>query len=508
MSDLNDFLRVIAEAKAKDPKHQAIKEIKESVKADVDDFFTQLTGKKQIEVPIEKIEEIVEKIEIVEDLEKIEEVNIPKIKTEDEKQAEVLKLLKKRDTATPFQQPDPEPTTKDLKAITDKLKFMEQWLGKITAAGPGSGEVQFRYLDDVNRFTMESGNDSWVLEYDATTGKVQFTEDIGPVRTVRLNTEGPIIERVPGTLSWNAIEDCLDVTQADGSTCQVGFEHYFPVHNHSGADFSEGNVVKFAGVDLDYNIPMCDLMTSDFSTSPLYIIGVLTGDIPDGGYGRATVFGKVRNIDTTGAAVGENWQLGDLLWVHPSIPGKLTRNKPTTPEVAISVAAIVKRDVDGELLVRPTIWPRLHYGTFLNTVNHTIATANTPTSISLDTTQKAYGFTISSVNSSHIIAGESGLYNFSASYQMTSTNSSAKNVYFWLRLNGVDIPDTTRIVSVNGNGTNAVFSTTWSVSMDQNDYVQMMWAVNDTTIILNAPAATAFAPTAPSVLLTVTQSAI
>ena len=57
----------------------------------------------------------------------------------------------------------------ELKLVSDKLKYLENWVSRIANAGPGSGEVNFRWLDDVIRSTMTDLNDNWVLEYDAAS---------------------------------------------------------------------------------------------------------------------------------------------------------------------------------------------------------------------------------------------------------------------------------------------------------------------------------------------------
>ena len=120
--------------------------------------------------------------------------------------------------------------------------------------------------------------------------------------------------------------------------------------------------------------------------------------------------------------------------------------------------------------------------------------------------RSASGFTLSS--GSHVVATESGLYNFNVSVQLSSTNSSAKNVYYWLRKNGTDVPYSTRSQTVNGNNTRATFSCNWTASLAANQYVELCWAVDDLTIRMDATAGTPFCPTTPSIMLTVTQAAI
>lgn len=408
-----------------------------------------------------------------------------------------------------FNQPNLPKVAPEVKAVTDRLKYLEDWVTKISLAGPGGGEVNLRWLDDVDRDTI--ANDRY-LKYDQGSNKFIFDNptgtEIGVLSYLQLDTSGPGEQIFPGTLSWNPNEDCLDVTQNDGSTLQVGLENYIQVHNHTGSPLYNGDVVRFSGVDnLTPDLPLCAPMVADYSAEPLYIIGVLTNDIPNGQSGRATILGRVHNLNTTGSNVGETWNVGDILWVHPTLPGKLTKVKPTLPQISISVAAVVRSDItDGTLLVRPTIWPRLHYGVFSNTVDHIPINPNTAYPIELDTTNIASGFTLSS--NSHIVAVQSGLYNFSMSAQLSSTNSSTKNVYFWIKKNNNDVAYSTRSQTINGNNTRMTFACNWTVSMNANDYVELMWAVDDITIRLDATANTAFCPATPSVLLTVTQTAL
>jgi hypothetical protein len=91
------------------------------------------------------------------------------------------------------------------------------------------------------------------------------------------------------------------------------------------------------------------------------------------------------------------------------------------------------------------------------------------------------------------------------SIQITSTNSSSKEVYFWLDKNGSGIADTTRVVTLSSNGQFQAFSTVYDISLQANDYIRIMWAATSTAVKLEALAASAFAPSAPSVIVSVTQ---
>jgi hypothetical protein len=509
MSEFDDFLRLIVEGKKdaeeKDIGGKFLKELSVRIKGS-NPFISEVnslaedSNDENFETDIQDSSK-----EFVETQTLVEEVPFPEPKTE---QDSVQKYIDSFKNAS-FQQPDVPKVDPAIRAVQDKLKFLEQWVGKISAAGPGSGEVNLRWLDDVDRASIA---DDRYLKYDQRTKKFTFANpvgsEIGVLDYLQLNLAGTTETKVPGMLVWNSTEDCLDIVQSDGSTLQVGLENYIEVHNHTGSLLTNGSVVRFSGADPTIpDLPLCAPMTADYSAQPLYLIGVLTNDIPNNGSGRATILGRVHDVNTTGSDVGETWNVGDILWVHPTMPGKLTKVKPTIPQVAISVAAVVKKDAtSGTLLVRPTIWPRLSYGVFSNTVDHNPIAINTAYPITIDTTNVSSGFSIAS--SSRITSVESGLYNFAMSAQLSSTNSSAKNIYFWIRKNGADVPYSTRSQTVNGNNTRMTFACNWTVSLNANEYVELYWAVDDTTIRLDATAATAFCPSTPSVLITVTQTAL
>lgn len=484
MSDLNDLFKAAADAKRKLKEEQentqsgkALKALQERLKNN-NDFADQMTSFVENK-PV--VKEIIKEVEVVKEIVKEQS----------------------------FQQPVPQPVDPNVEAIKRKVQFLEQAVGKIAATGPGSGEVNFRWLDDVNRATMTDSNDNWVLEYDAASKKAQFTEHVGPIRSIKLNTTGPQTALVPGQLAWNVEEDCLDIRHDDGSTLQTGFEHYFQIHNSTGGTLLNGEVVMFSGVDNDSATnPIVEVnrYAAGPLATPLYLVGVMTNDVPADGHGRATVFGKVRNLDTTGSSVGETWVRGDLLWAHPTMPGKLTRVRPTAPNVATSIAAVLRiGTTDGVLLVRPTIWPRLFYGDWYDTTNQTAGNINTAHAVKMNSAGAVSGFELNA-GGTEIKALNAGRYNFEFSLQFTSSNSSTSRVYVWYRKNGVDVPNSNTVLTIASNGGKLAPSWNFPVLMNANDTFSLMWAVDSTSVSLSAEPALAFAPSIPSVILTVSQT--
>lgn len=421
---------------------------------------------------------------------------------------DISKYLKPNAT---FQQPNPEVVDPSMRAVQDKIKFLESWLGKVSIAGSGSGEVNFRYLDDINRSTMTPSNDNWVLEYDATTKKAQFTNKVGPLAHLILDTTHTDDGLEPiGTVSWNFPDRTANIHHANGVVQQVGQETYYLVKNTTGSEIINGTVCMFAGAeDTTEARLLAQPMVSDGTYPSVYIMGVATENIANNGIGFITSFGRVGDMNTTGGA--ENWQVGNLLYASPTVPGGLTNVKPTAPNNVILTAAVLHvGTTDGQIFVRPTIEQRMLYGRFSSSTDQTPALANTPYAILYDTLEVANGFNIDggAYPASTVFVEESGFYSLTATLSLTSTNASAKAFYVWLRKNGVDVPISAHRQSVDGNNTYQILNYNFTISLNANDYFEIMYASSDTTISINSPPATGFSPAIPSVTLLITQVAL
>jgi hypothetical protein len=61
----------------------------------------------------------------------------------------ITKEVKLEEKADSYQQPDTS-VPRNINDIKKKIKYLEDWIAKISLAGPGGGEVNLRFLDDVN----------------------------------------------------------------------------------------------------------------------------------------------------------------------------------------------------------------------------------------------------------------------------------------------------------------------------------------------------------------------
>lgn len=334
----------------------------------------------------------------------------------------------------------------------------------------------------------------------AFAGYAQQMNTPGPWRATSLTLTPTGGATATGVLSYNSAEDTFDLTHLNGVTQQLGIEQYMRCENDTGATIENGSVVGFAGVNGEIKVSK---YTANSSANELYFVGVATFDMADGDTGMVTTYGKVRGLDTTGPGA-ETWAKGDILYASPTTAGGLTNVRPTAPNAVIVVAAVLSVDATaGEILVRPTIPMGLDYGSFDSTSDQTLAAINTATAVTLGNTLSANGITLSS--GSRLTAAQSGFYQLDAVFQLTSGSSSAKNVYFWLRKNGTNVADSTRAVTVDINTGFIPISLNYTISLAASDYVELYWAANDINVTLDAIAASAFAPAAPSVLVNMSQ---
>lgn len=318
--------------------------------------------------------------------------------------------------------------------------------------------------------------------------------------SITLTESGTNVDR--GTITWNTVEDTLDVSMGDGVVQQVGYETYMYVKNNTGSSIPNGTVVGFAGVSGEILISP---YVASSSANELYFVGVTTNDMPNGDVGPVTVYGKVRGLDTTGPGA-ETWSVGDILYASPTTAGLLTNVRPTAPDVVVVVAAVISVSAtEGEIMVRPTIPLGLDYGSFDSDATQTLAAADTATAITLNTTLSANGVALGTP-SSRMVVGQSGYYTVQAMLQVSSASSNAKTLYVWLRKNGTDIPETTRAFTSNINSGYTPINAIYPVSLEASDYIELYWAADDTDVSLSAITGLSFAPDAPSVLVSVAQT--
>ena len=140
-------------------------------------------------------------------------------------------------------------------------------------------------------------------------------------------------------------------------------------------------------------------------------------------------------------------------------------------------------------------------GMAYSNTNITAAATNTAYEIEWDGIANGDGVTLE--NNTEIHFNDGGLYSLAFSVQITSTNSSLKDLWFWPAINGTDVAGSTIKVSIVDNGATIVMSRTALFNVSAGDYLEAKWATSDTAVTLESHAAESFCPATPSVTLSV-----
>jgi hypothetical protein len=145
------------------------------------------------------------------------------------------------------------------------------------------------------------------------------------------------------------------------------------------------------------------------------------------------------------------------------------------------------------------------FGSFYDTTTQTAAAINTAYAMTINTTDLSQGVYIGSPTS-RIYVDRPNVYNVQFSAQLDKTSGGTGLVWIWLRKNGVDVPDSTGFVRLQGNSAELLAAWNYLVQLNAGDYIEIMWEVDDTSVQILYEAATAVHPATPSVIVTVSDN--
>jgi hypothetical protein len=117
------------------------------------------------------------------------------------------------------------------------------------------------------------------------------------------------------------------------------------VKNDSGVNLTAGTPVMAVGSVGD-RIRIAKAV-ADGSVEARFMLGILFEDIDDGFEGYCTLVGEIPKLNTN------DYTVGTVLWLNPATAGTLTSTRPTTPNLAMSVAIVTKQNSSsGRIFVR------------------------------------------------------------------------------------------------------------------------------------------------------------
>lgn len=144
-----------------------------------------------------------------------------------------------------------------------------------------------------------------------------------------------------------------------------------------------------------------------------------------------------------------------------------------------------------------------YYGSFYSSVDQTLA-ANTAGAMTLDVTAEANGTSI--VSNSRITFANAGTYDiqFSAQLRNRGGGGAGETVDIWIAKNGTAVADTaTKLLVANSRYDVAAWD--WLLTVEANDYIEIIWRTDNAQIVLEHGVAATPIPAIPSVIVTVMQ---
>jgi hypothetical protein len=146
------------------------------------------------------------------------------------------------------------------------------------------------------------------------------------------------------------------------------------------------------------------------------------------------------------------------------------------------------------------------YGAFQSTVDQTAAVINTAYAMTLNTTDYANGVSVAS--NSRITVADAGIWNLQWSGQFENTDSQDHDVRVWLKINGTVVTGSTGFFaapskhgSVDGH---TLVGWNYFLSLNANDYVELWWETDSTSVSIQAYAAAGNYPSTASLIATMT----
>jgi len=245
-----------------------------------------------------------------------------------------------------------------------------------------SNGISWSYVESPYQSTQEEANEGiannkfitpntlvnhskWALKTDLTYSEDSYVKYAGSIKNVDLGEyklkAGQIdFDTTPtqssgvASLRWNDTDGTLDLGLKGGNvTLQLGQESLIRVVNKTATNLTEAGyeAVYISGAQGQRLKVDLALANSDLTSAGT--IGIVTENIDVNQEGFVTSNGLVRGINTTGSLQGETWLDGNMLYLSPTIAGRITNIKPIAPYHTVVIGVCVHaHSTQGSIFVK------------------------------------------------------------------------------------------------------------------------------------------------------------
>jgi hypothetical protein len=230
--------------------------------------------------------------------------------------------------------------------VTEEDTILEAF-GKLQ----NSATLQAEFIQDLEDNKVNKSGDTM-------TGDLVMDESsINSANSVSFNTapDTPEISEI-GKLHWNDIDGTLDLGLKGGNVkLQIGQKEVARVVNKTNPNVnllrSNYQVVKIVGATGQRLSVALAQANNDLNSAST--LGVVIENINNNQEGFIITGGPVTEINTTGSMQSESWSDGDVLYLSPTIAGRLTKVKPIAPEHMVIVGYVeYAHSVHGKIFIK------------------------------------------------------------------------------------------------------------------------------------------------------------
>jgi len=194
------------------------------------------------------------------------------------------------------------------------------------------------------------------VPYTGATSDVNLGEFGIQLGNLEFDNTPTNIPTAAGSMYYNDTDGTLDLILKGGNVkLQIGQESVVRVVNKTSTniDLLEANyqAVRVTGAQgqrlkVDLAQATNDLLSAE-------TIGLVTETITNNQEGFITTSGLVRNINTTGSLQSETWLDGDVLYLSPTVAGRITKVKPQAPNHLVIIGYVIYAHVtQGTIFVK------------------------------------------------------------------------------------------------------------------------------------------------------------
>jgi len=161
-------------------------------------------------------------------------------------------------------------------------------------------------------------------------------------------------------------------------------------------------------------------------------------------------------------------------------------------------------------LINPVLLPApytIRYGSFGSTQTQPVLGVDQATAITYNTTFTASGVNYDPANPSRVVVSATGVYKFSYSVQLDKSGGGTSVCDLWIAIDGVVVPNSaSRTVVVGQQGETFPYCE-YILNLNQNQYVEVIFASPDASMIAEYFAPVGIYPAVPSIITNVVQIA-